>query len=57
MNDYVAGDEEPIRGSHILESLMVQSIGMICKSEECRGINENGRAKRMGGQAQGFSCR
>lgn len=57
MNDYVTRDKKPIRGSHIVESLLVQSIGLICKSEKCRGINENGSAKRMGGQAQGFSCR
>ena len=53
MNDHIAGNEEPIRGLHVLESLMMQAIGLIRKSEECRGINEYSRTERMGRQAEG----
>ena len=57
MDDHVAGDEEPIRGLHILKSLMMQSIGLIRESKERRGVNEDRCTERMGRQAQGFSCR
>lgn len=57
VNDHIAGDEKPIRGLYVLESLMMQAIGLIRKSEKCRGINEDRRAERMDGQAQGFSCK
>jgi hypothetical protein len=57
MNDHIAGNEEPIRGLHVLESLMMQAIGLIRKSKECRGINEYRRMERMGWLAQGFSCK
>lgn len=57
VNDRIAGNEEPIRGLHVLESLMMQAIGLIRKSKECRGINEDRRMERMGRQAQGFSCK
>ena len=57
VNDHIAGDEKPIRGLHVLQSLMMQSIGLIRESKERRGIDEDGRVERMGGQAQGFSCK
>jgi hypothetical protein len=57
VNDHIAGDEEPICGLYVLLSLMMQAIGLIRKSKERRSVNEDGRAERMGGQAQGFSCR
>jgi len=57
VNDHIAGNEEPIRGLHVLESLMMRAIGLIRKSKECRGINEDRRTERMGRQAQGFSCK
>lgn len=57
VNDHIAGDEEPICGLHVLQSLMMQAIGLIRKSKERRSVNEDGCAERMGGQAQGFSCR
>jgi hypothetical protein len=57
VNDHIAGDEKPIRGLHILQSLVMQSIGLICKSKERRGVNEDRGTERMGRQAQGFSCR
>jgi hypothetical protein len=57
MNDHIAGNEEPIRGLHVLESLMMQAIGLIRKSKECRGINEYRRMEKMGRLAQGFSCK
>ena len=57
MNDHIAGNEEPIRGLDVPESLMVQTIGLIRKREKCRRINEDRRAERMGWQAQGFSCK
>jgi len=49
VNDHIAGDEEPIRGLHILQSLMMQPIGLIRESKERRGVYENGRAERMDG--------
>lgn len=57
VNDHIAGNEKPIRGLHILQSLMMQAIGLIRKSKECRGINEDRPTERRGRQAQGFSCR
>jgi hypothetical protein len=57
VNDHIAGNEEPIRGLHVLESLVMQAIGLIRKSKECRCVNEDGRTERMGRQAQGFSCK
>ncbi len=57
VNDHIAGDKEPICGLYVPESLMMQAIGLIRKSEECRGINEDRRTERMGRQAQGFSCK
>lgn len=57
MNDHIAGDEEPIRGLDVAKRLMMQTIGLIRKSEERGGIDEDRRAERMGGQAQGFSCK
>ena len=57
VNDRIAGDEKSIRGLHVLQSLMMQAIGLIRKSKECRGINEDRRTERMGRQAQGFSCK
>ena len=57
VNDHIACDQKPIRGLHILQSLMMQSIGLIRESKERRGVNEDGRTERRGGQAQGFSCR
>lgn len=41
VNDHIGCDEKPIRGLHILQSLMMQSIGLICKSKERRGVNED----------------
>jgi hypothetical protein len=57
VNDHIAGNEESICGLHVLESLMMQAIGLIRKRKECRGINEDSRTERMGRQAQGFSCK
>jgi hypothetical protein len=57
VNDHIAGDEKPIRGLHVLESLMMQAIGLVRESKERRGVNEDRGTKRMGRQAQGFSCR
>jgi hypothetical protein len=57
VSNHIAGNEKPIRGLHILQSLMMQSIGLIREREERRGVNEDRRAERRGGQAQGFSCK
>jgi hypothetical protein len=57
VNHHIAGNEEPIRGLHVPESLMMQAIGLIRKSKECRGINEDRHTERMGRQVQGFSCK
>ena len=57
MNDNIAGNEKPIREFYVLSRLMMQSIGLVRESKERRGVNEDGLAERLGGQAQGFSCK
>jgi hypothetical protein len=57
VNDHIAGNEEPFRGLHVLEGLIMQAISLIRKSKERRGINEDCRTERMDRQAQDFSCK
>lgn len=57
VNDHIAGNKKPIREFYVLSRLMMQSIGLVRESKERRGINEDRLAERLGGQAQGFSCK
>lgn len=54
LTDFAEGMHDP---STELTEVFVESKHGSGESKERGGINEDRRAERMGGQAQGFSCK
>jgi len=49
VNNHIAGNEKSIREFYVPPRLMMQSIGLVSKSKERRGVNEDGLTEQLGG--------